>query len=120
MLNLLLQWFVNALIIMVVAQLLPGVVVRSFGVALVVALVLGVLNMFVQPVLLFFGTIVTLPAIILTLGLFYFILSFIVNLIVLRFTTMLVPGFAIRGTETLILASVLISLFGTVAHWLFR
>lgn len=120
MLNLLLHWLVDALIIMVVAQLLPGVVLRSFGTALVVALVLGVLNLILSPVLVFFGTILSLPAIILTLGLFYFVLRFLVNMFLLWMTASVVPGFAVRGSGTLMWASLLISLFSTVVAWFFH
>jgi putative membrane protein len=111
---------VDALIIMVVAQLLPGMVVRSFASALLVALVLGVFNLLLSPVLVFFGTVLTLPAVILTLGLFYFVVRFLVNVFLLWLTAAVVPGFAVRGTGTLMWGSLLISLFSTLAQWIFR
>ena len=120
MINLLLHWLWNAFVIIVVAKLLPDVRVKSFGTALVVALVLGVFNVFLGPVFVFLGTVITLPAVILTLGLFYFVVRFCVNVFLLWLTAALVPGFAIRGTGTLILASILISLASALAEYFTR
>jgi len=68
---LLLVWILNAVALLAVAYLLPGVNVASFGSALVAALVLGLLNMLVKPVL----TVLTLPITVVTLGLFLVVLN---------------------------------------------
>ena len=71
MIRLLIVWLINALALIAVAYLMPGIAVSSFGAALVAALVLGLVNAFVRPVL----VLLTLPVTILTLGLFIFILN---------------------------------------------
>ncbi|MGE8619177.1 MAG: phage holin family protein, partial [Achromobacter spanius] len=63
---LILVWILNAVALLAVAYLLPGIVVASFGSALIAALVLGLVNMLVKPVL----VLLTLPITIVTLGLF--------------------------------------------------
>lgn len=69
--NLILVWILNAVALLVVAYILPGISVASFGSALVAALVLGLLNMLVKPVL----VLLTLPITIVTLGLFLIVLN---------------------------------------------
>jgi putative membrane protein len=69
--NLILVWILNAVALLVVAYILPGISVASFGSALVAALVLGLLNMLVKPVLI----LLTLPITIVTLGLFLVVLN---------------------------------------------
>lgn len=70
-LRLLLVWLVNAVALIAVAYLMPSISVSSFGAALVAALVLGLVNAIVRPVL----VLLTLPVTILTLGLFIFVLN---------------------------------------------
>lgn len=70
-LRLLVVWLINALALMAVAYLMPSIQVSSFGAALVAALVLGLVNAVVRPVL----VLLTLPVTILTLGLFIFVLN---------------------------------------------
>ena len=70
-LKLALVWLINALALVAVAYLMPSVTVSSFGAALAAALVLGLINAVVRPVL----VLLTLPVTILTLGLFIFVLN---------------------------------------------
>lgn len=70
-LRLLLVWLINAVALIAVAYLMPSISVSSFGAALVAALVLGLINAVVRPVL----VLLTLPVTILTLGLFIFVLN---------------------------------------------
>lgn len=67
----LLAWLVNTLALIAVAYLMPSITVSSFGAALIAALVLGLVNAIVRPVL----VLLTLPVTILTLGLFIFVLN---------------------------------------------
>lgn len=85
----LINWLVSGLAILVTAYLLPGVHVSSFTSALVAAVVLGVINAFIKPILL----ILTLPINILTLGLF----TLVINASVIILTSKLVPGFKVDG-----------------------
>lgn len=80
---------INTLAVLAAAYLLPGVSVPGFLTALAVALVLAILNTFLKPVLVFF----TLPATIVTLGLFVFVINALLVLIV----DWLVPGFEVGG-----------------------
>ena len=70
-LKLALVWLINALALIAVAYLMPSITVSSFGAALVAALVLGLINAVVRPVL----VLLTLPVTLLTLGLFIFVLN---------------------------------------------
>lgn len=71
MLRLLVVWLINSLALLTVAYVLPGIEVADFAAALVAALVLGLVNAFIRPLLI----LLTLPATILTLGLFIFVIN---------------------------------------------
>jgi putative membrane protein len=71
MLKLLLVWVINAVALLAVAYLMPSIMVASFTTALVAALVLGLVNAVIRPVLI----LLTLPATLLTLGLFIFVIN---------------------------------------------
>jgi putative membrane protein len=68
---LLVRWLLNAVALLIVAYLIPGVAVTSFVGALIAALVLGIVNAIIRPILI----ILTLPIEILTLGLFTFVIN---------------------------------------------
>lgn len=85
----LLYWLVMGLAIVISAYILPGVKVRNYWTALVVALVLGLVNFFIRPILLF----LTLPINILTLGLF----TFVVNTLMILLVSAIVPDFKVRS-----------------------
>jgi putative membrane protein len=70
-LRLLLVWLINTVALIAVAYLMPSISVSSFGAALIAALVLGLVNAVVRPVLI----LLTLPVTVLTLGLFIFVLN---------------------------------------------
>jgi putative membrane protein len=71
MLKLLLAWLINALSLLTVAYVMPGIEVASFWTAMVAAVVLGLVNAFLRPILI----LLTLPATVLTLGLFIFVIN---------------------------------------------
>ncbi|TCD48410.1 phage holin family protein [Chlorobium sp. N1] len=89
MMHILLLWLVNAFAVYLTAQLLAGIHVRSFGAALAVALVLGLVNTLVRPIMILFS----IPFILLSLGLFLLI----INALLLQLSAALVDGFAIDG-----------------------
>ena len=89
MLKILLVWLVNALALMAVAYLMPGIQVAGFVTALVAALVLGLINAVIRPVL----VLLTLPATLLTLGLFIFVINGLLFWLVGSF----VDGFTVSG-----------------------
>lgn len=87
--TLLLVWILNAVALLIVAYLLPGINVASFGSALIAALVLGLLNTLVKPVLI----LLTLPITVVTLGLFLLVL----NALVFWFAGSILKGFEVTG-----------------------
>ena len=101
-LKLALVWLINALALVAVAYLMPSVTVSSFGAALAAALVLGLINAVVRPVL----VLLTLPVTILTLGLFIFVLN---GLLFWMVGTWL-EGFAVAGFWAGVFGAILFSL----------
>lgn len=88
--RLIVKLFVNTLAIIITAYLLhQGVHIDSLFTAVVVAIALGVINLFVKPIL----TILTLPLTILTFGLF----AFIINAVIILLVSWLVHGFHVDG-----------------------
>mgnify|MGYP003393648791 CR=1 FL=1 len=104
--KMLLRIVVVALTLLALPGILPGLSVTDFYAALIAALVLGVINLFVRPVLL----ILTLPLTILTLGLFTFVLNGLLLWLVASF----VPGFEVAGFLTAFIAALLL----TLVKWL--
>jgi len=100
--TLILVWILNAVALLVVAYLLPGITVASFGSALVAALVLGLLNMLVKPVL----VLLTLPITIVTLGLFLIVL----NALLFWFVGSVLRGFQVNGFWWAVAGAILYSL----------
>src|SRR5205085_10007936 len=88
--RLLLAWLIHTVALIAVAYLVPGVTVASFATALVAALVLGLVNTVIRPILI----LLTLPATILTLGLFIFVINGLLFWLVGSFIqAFVVPGF---------------------------
>jgi len=108
----LLQWLVSGLAIIITAYILPGVKVEGFFAALVTALILGLINAVIRPVLI----LLTLPLNILTLGLF----TLVINALLIMLAAAIVPGFFVQGfwwalLFGLVLAIVNFALGGIVA-----
>ena len=108
--RLLLIWLINALSLLAVAYVLPSVRVESFVVAMVAALVLGLINTSIRPLLL----LVTLPLNILTLGLF----TLVVNALMFWFATSFFEGFRVAGFWSAFWGAIVYSLISSVASWL--
>lgn len=100
--GLLIKWLVNAVAIIITAYLLRGVTISGFLAALVTALVLGLVNIFIKPLLL----LLTLPLNILTLGLF----TWIINALLIMLTSALVPGFQVNGFGWALLFSLVLTI----------
>lgn len=110
MIMLLLRWVANAAMLLLVAYLYPGVTVEGLFPALIAALVLGLVNAVVRPVL----VLLTLPVTVLTLGLFLFL----INAFLFWFTAEIVSGFKVTGFVAALIGSLLYSLFTLVTSWL--
>src|SRR5690606_38739735 len=102
--QLLIGWLIIAITVMAGSYVIPGVSVDSFMTALVVAVVLGIINIFIKPVLL----VLTLPITIITLGIF----AIVLNALLIMLTAYLVPGFNINGFFAALLFTILLSIVG--------
>lgn len=109
MVGLLINWLLDALVIFAVAKLVPGVSVKDYSTALVASAVLAFFSVFLGWALTLLTSIVTFPAILLTFGLFYFVVRFFVNVVLLSLTASMVSGFTINGLMATMTASLLIS-----------
>jgi putative membrane protein len=110
MLTLVLRWIVNAAALLLVAYLYPGVSVDDFTAALIAALVLGLVNAVLRPLL----VILTLPVTILTLGLFIFV----INALLFWGVAEIVRGFHVTGFGAALLGSLLYSLITLLTSWI--
>ena len=104
--TLLIRWLLLACALVLLTQWDLGVQVDNFGAAMWAALVIGLLNAFVRPLLI----LLTLPVTLLTLGLFLFV----INALTFQMASGLLDGFYVTGFWQALLGSVLYSLFGLV------
>lgn len=104
--HILIAWIANSLAILAVAYLLGAVSVASTRDAFLAGLLLTLVNAIVRPIL----VVLTLPLTVITLGLFYFVITGFC----LWLTAYFIPGFAVRGVFMTIVASILISLISTL------
>ena len=108
--TLIIRWFINALALMLVAYLYSGVQVDGIFAALIAALVLGLVNAIIRPLLVLF----TLPVTILTLGLFIFI----INAFLFWFVAEVVKGFTVTGFTAALIGSIMFSVVTLLTSWL--
>lgn len=99
--KLLVRWLLLAAALLLVAYLYPGVTVGSFGSAMIAALVLGLLNTLLRPLLI----LLTLPVTLLTLGLFLFV----INAAMFYLAARVLDGFAVSGFLAALIGSLLYS-----------
>jgi len=104
------RWIVNAAALLLVAYLYPGVHVNDFWSALIAAIVLGLVNAIIRPLL----VILTLPATILTLGLFLFV----INAFMFWLVAEVVKGFTVDGFLAALIGSILYSVITLITSWL--
>ena len=104
--KLIVRWLLLAAALLLVAYLYPGVTVKSFTAAMIAALVLGLLNTIVRPLL----VMLTLPVTLLTLGLFLFV----INALMFWAAAGVIDGFAVNGFVAALVGSLIYSLCGMV------
>ena len=104
--KLLIGWLLNALALLGVAYLVPGIAVSNFTSALIAAAVIGLVNMLIKPILL----ILTLPVTILTLGLFIFVINGILFWLVGNF----LDGFDVKTLMAGIIGAIVYSVISWV------
>ena len=100
------RWLLLAAALLLVAHLYPGVSVASFGAALIAALVLGLFNTLVRPLL----VLMTLPVTLLTLGLFLFV----INALMFWAAASVLDGFNVAGFSAALIGSLIYSVCGMV------
>jgi putative membrane protein len=99
---------INVFTLLVVEYLVPGFHLATLSAAIVAAVVIGLVNTFIRPIL----QIIALPITLLTFGLF----AILVNVLLLWATSRFVPGFSIDSFSTAIIASILLSLVSWFLH----
>ena len=104
--NTLIKILLTAVAVLILAYILPGIHVASFTTAIIVAVVLGLLRVTVKPLLILF----TLPATILSLGLFLFV----INAAIILLADYFVSGFTVDGFWIALLFSILLSVLQSV------
>jgi putative membrane protein len=97
---------ISAFVMLVAVYLVPGAHLSSFWTALAVAIVLGIINFFLKPILI----VLTLPVNIVTLGLF----TFVINALLLLLAAAIVPGFRIDSFWWALLLAIVLALL----NWL--
>jgi len=110
--SLLLRWLLSALSLMLVAYLVPGISVASFYSALIAALILGLVNALIRPIIL----LLTLPVNILTLGLF----TLVINALLFWLAATIVKGFNVTGFMPAFWGALAMWLISWVLNWVFN
>jgi putative membrane protein len=106
MLKLLLKWLLSAAALLLVAYLYSGVQVQTFTAAMIAALVIGLFNTIVRPIL----VVLTFPVTLVTLGLFLFV----INALMFWAASGVLDGFQVRGFLAALIGSLIYSLLGVV------
>jgi len=110
--NLIINWLLSSLSLVIVAYLIPGFEVRGLAAALIAPVVIGLVNATVG----FIVKILTLPLSLLTFGLFLLV----INALMLELAAFLVPGFDVNGFFSAFFGAILLSLVSMVLRVLLR
>jgi putative membrane protein len=106
------RWLVTTIAVLVAAHLIPGVSYDGWGALLGASLLLGIINAFVRPILL----LLSLPWIIITMGLFIFV----INALLLLLVSKIVPAFQVAGFWSAFFGAIIISLVSWILSSFFR
>ncbi len=109
--NLLYTLLINSVAILITAYLLKGVQVKDFWSAVIGAIVLGLINSFIRPVLL----VLTFPITIITLGLFVLV----INALMVMLAAKILPGFSVRNFWWALMFSIILSVVNALLFWIF-
>jgi putative membrane protein len=110
--RLLLHWLLNAITLLIVSHFVPGFRVSGLAAALIAALVIGLINATLGLLL----KILTFPLTILTFGIFLLV----INALMLKVASSLVPGFQVSGFGAAFLGAIFLALFHMLWHWLLK
>lgn len=103
-----LRWLTNSLALLLISYLVKGFIISSWWTALIAALIIGLVNAFIKPILVF----LTLPVSILTLGLFVLI----INALLLLLVSIFVKGFIINSFAAAFWAGLMLSIIGWLTN----
>jgi putative membrane protein len=106
------RWLVTTIAVLVAAHLIPGIGYDGWGALLGASLLLGIINAFVRPILL----LLSLPFIIVTMGLFIFV----VNALLLLLVSKIVPAFNVAGFWSAFFGAIIVSLVSWILSSFFR
>lgn len=106
--KMLFHWIISTIAILIAAYLVPGVSVTTTS-ALIAAVVLGALNLFIRPIL----VVLTLPITVITLGFF----SLVINALLVMLVAYIVPAFFIADFWTALLFALVLSIVNWVFHF---
>ena len=106
------RWLVTTIAVLVAAHLIPGISYDGWGALLGASLLLGIINAFVRPILL----LLSLPFIIITMGLFIFV----INALLLLLVSKIVPAFQVAGFWSAFFGAIIISLVSWILSSFFR
>lgn len=112
MLSFLVSLVISAVAVWIAAKIMPGVEISNMWYALLVALVLALLDTFLKPLL----VLVSLPATVLTLGLF----ALVINAVIILICSYLVKAFTVKGFWYALLYSIVLSVINSVLCWFFN
>lgn len=104
--QILLTWLINAIALLVLPYIIPSIQIRGFGTALVIAIVLGLINALLRPLL----VLLTLPVTLVTLGLFILV----INALLFQFAAWILKGFEVTGFWAAFFGSILYSLISWI------
>jgi putative membrane protein len=108
--RLLLSWILSGIAVWIVSRVVPGIYVSGPVAALIAALAIGFVNATIGLLL----KILTFPLTLLTLGLFWFV----INALMLKFASALVPGFQVHGFVAAFIGAILLSVVNMLLKWL--
>ncbi len=104
--KLLIALLLNILALIITSKIVPGFVIEGLTTPILTAIVLGLINTFIKPFLIY----LTAPINHLTLGLF----TFVIDALMLYLTTLIVPGFGVEGPMTAVLAAIVLAVVSTI------
>ncbi|MCL1995077.1 MAG: phage holin family protein [Defluviitaleaceae bacterium] len=108
MVTIITYWLINAVFLYVLSFLFSGIVIESTLSSVVAAIVLGLMNATIKPII----QIISFPIMLLTLGLFYLV----INGLILLMVSALVPGFYVSGFGTAFFGGIVLSILNTIFY----
>ncbi len=110
----LLTWLGTAIALLITGKIVPGFIIKTFVAALIAAIVIGLVNAFIRPIL----KVLAFPITLITFGLF----TFVINSLTLWLASAITPGseFQIRGFIPAFLGSIVLSIVSSIINYFFR